>query len=284
MLKNLMKFISLIIVYSLVFMIINLILPFSDGFKEMNSSSNPFTLIFLLISSAWTCFVICYIIKKSNWNGIKITLSVIGMVFFIQYFMTQIETLLFGHAFEVLTTFDVLNIMIAGLVPIIVIVPLAVKFFQNKSGDNSFEMISIPKIALKLVIIGIIYMFVYFIFGYFVAWQFEELRFFYSGSTVLIGFIDQIMVNFNSNPFIFPFQIFRGILFGIAAVPLLMMFKNNKNYFFISLCLLYLCSAIVLIIPNPLFPDAVRYGHLIEMVSSMFVFALITGFILWGDE
>lgn len=31
----------------------------------------------------------------------------------------------------------------------------------------------------------------------------------------------------------------------------------------------------------PLFPDMVRYGHLIEMLSSMLVFGLISGFVLY---
>ena len=95
-----------------------------------------------------------------------------------------------------------------------------------------------------------------------------------------MSFIDQLIHNFNTNPIIFPFQIFRGILFDIVAVPLLMMFKNNKKHFTVSLCLLYLCVAIVLIVHNVLFPDAVRIGHLIEITSFMFLFALITGYIL----
>jgi hypothetical protein len=37
----------------------------------------------------------------------------------------------------------------------------------------------------------------------------------------------------------------------------------------------------MLIIPNVLFPDIVRIGHLIEMTSSMFLFGVITGNILW---
>jgi hypothetical protein len=40
----------------------------------------------------------------------------------------------------------------------------------------------------------------------------------------------------------------------------------------------------MLIIPNVLFPDIVRIGHLIEMASSMFLFGIITGNIVWLKE
>ena len=280
MIKDILKFLSLVLVYSVLFILANAILPFSVGFKELSSSSNPSDLIFIIISSAWTCLLIFYIIKKSDWSEMKITLSLIGIVFFVQYFMTQIETLFFGSAFKALTTVDALLIVFAGLIPLLVVVPLAVKFFKNKENTGTCETLAIKELILKLILIGFIYMVVYFIFGYFVAWQFPDLRMFYSGSTVLVSFIDQLMVNFNTNPIIFPFQIFRGILFGLAAVPLLMMFKSEKKYFITSLCLLYLTTAIVLIIPNPLFPNAVRFAHLLEMTSSMFLFAIITGLIL----
>ena len=53
---------------------------------------------------------------------------------FVQYFMTQIETLFFGSAFSALTTGDFLLIMFAGLVPLLFTVPLAIKFFQNNAN------------------------------------------------------------------------------------------------------------------------------------------------------
>jgi hypothetical protein len=114
-----------------------------------------------------------------------------------------------------------------------------------------------------------------------VAWQFEELRYFYTGSTEKPGFFAQLAVNMETNKVIYPFQILRGILFGLAAVVLLFITGKNKAGFIISVCLVYLCTAIVLIIPNFLFPDMVRIAHLIEMSSSMLVFGIITGNILW---
>ncbi|GHU98370.1 hypothetical protein FACS189483_06300 [Spirochaetia bacterium] len=58
-------------------------------------------------------------------------------------------------------------------------------------------------------------------------------------------------------------------------------FQALSNKYIINVCLVYLCTAIVLIIPNFLFPHAVRIAHLMEMSSSMLVFGFITGMILW---
>jgi hypothetical protein len=121
------------------------------------------------------------------------------------------------------------------------------------------------------------------IFGYFVAWQFEELRLFYSGSTEKLSFWGKMANNILTNPIIVPFQILRGILFGAAIIPIRNMI-NTKNTFIASVCLVYLCTAVQLVIPNVLFPDVVRIAHLIEMSSSMLLFGLIVGNILWSNK
>ena len=284
MIKTLFKLFLVTIVYFILFLSANALLPFSQGFKELNSSINPMTLLFMLISSGYTCFVLYFIIKNTNYFGIKLFINLLCVLFFIQYFMTQIETLFFGHAFTVLTKMDIILIMLAGLFPLLGAVALLVKFFQNKNSIYIKNKPNIKEIMIKLVIIGIIYFLVYMIFGYFVAWQFEELRLFYTGSIEKVGFWDQMVNNIKANPKIIPFQIIRGILFGLLIIPIKCMVNRNKTVFMICVCLIYLCTAIVLIIPNVLFPDTVRIAHLIEMSSSMLIFGIIVGNILWGKN
>jgi hypothetical protein len=198
--------------------------------------------------------------------------------------MTQIETLFFSYAFISLTKTDVILIMLAGLFPLLGTVPLLVKFFQNKNKEYERGKINIKEIISKLGIIGIIYLCIYMLFGYFVAWQFEKLRLFYTGTTEKLNFWGQMANNIRTNAIIFPFQIIRGIFFGIAIIPIKIMITKNKIVFITAICLIYLCTAIVLIIPNGLFPDEVRIGHLIEMFSSMLLFGIIVGSILWGNN
>ena len=285
MAKTILKLLLAAILFSILFIVSTALLPFSQGFKELGSSGNPMTILFLFISGVWTCFTIFFVIKHTDYSGKILFLNLLFVIFFIQYFMTQIETLFFGHAFIVLSKFDIVLLMLAGLFPLLGVTALLVKFFQHEEDNIVYERekINIKDILIKLGIIGIIYLCVYMLFGYFVAWQFEELRIFYSGSTEKLSFWEKLVNNVKTNPIIFPFQILRGILFGIAIIPIKNMVSKNKMVFITSVCLVYLCTAVVLIIPNALFPDMVRIAHLIEMSSSMLLFGIIVGNILWSN-
>ncbi|MDR0301642.1 MAG: hypothetical protein LBI04_04920 [Treponema sp.] len=273
------------IIYTVLFVLVSALVPFSQGFKELGSSEHPTALLFMFINGAWVCFTIYFIIKHSNYSGIKLFINVLFVMFFINFFMTQIETWFFGHAFA-LTKPDIILIMLSGLFPLLGTTALLIKFFQNKNAVYEKEKINIKSILIKLGIIGIIYLCVYLLFGYFVLWQFEEARLFYSGSTANLK-LGESMGNTNigigTNSIFIPLQILRGILFGIFILPLKNM-MSTKNTFIASVCLVYLCTAVQLIIPNVLFPDMVRIAHLIEMSSSMLLFGMIAGNTMWGKS
>jgi len=284
MVKTYFKLFLCAVLLSILFMITNILLPFSQGLKELNSSGSLIALLFLFINSAWTCITVFYVIKHTDYTGEKLFFNLLFVIFFIQYFMTQIETLFFGHAFTALTKLDIILLMLAGFIPLLGAIALLVKFFQNKNTElQKREKINIKNILIKLGITGVIYLCMYMLFGYFVAWQFKELRLFYSGSVEKLSFWGQMANNIKTNPTIIPFQILRGILFGIAVIPIRCMI-NKKSVFIISVCLIYLCTAVILIIPNALFPDMVRIAHLIEMFSSMLLFGIIVGNVLWNDK
>jgi hypothetical protein len=283
MVKTFFKLLLCVIIYTVVFLIGTGILPHTQEFREMKQPDNPFGLLFLLINSAFVCFVVYFIIKNSMINGIKLFLISAGVVFFVQSFMTQIETLFFIRVFKGLMVLDVMLFLVRDLIALAATTPLMIKFFQNKEIVCEAIKIDVRSVIIKLGIIGIIYTFVYMIFGYFVAWQFEALRLFYSGSAEKLSFIGQLANNIKTNPVIYPFQFIRGILFSGAILPLL--FVNNKKKIFIfSVCLVYFSTSAVLLIPNALFPDMVRYGHLIEMSTSMTVFGLIAGNIMYAKN
>jgi hypothetical protein len=284
MIKTILKLLLATVVFSILAIMATAILPYSQGYKELGSSEDPMGLLFFLLSNAWTCFAIYFVIKHTEHYGKKLFIKLLFVFFFIQYFMTQIETWFFGNAFKALTKLDIFLILFAGLFPLLGTIALLVKFFQNKNAVYKTVKINIKDIIIKLGIIGIIYLCVYMLFGYFVAWQFEELRLFYSSSTEKLSFWGQMANNIRTNPIIIPFQILRGILFGLAIIPVINMVKRSKIVFIVSVCLIYLCTAIVLIIPNVLFPNTVRIAHLIEMSSSMLLFGIIVGNILWNKS
>jgi hypothetical protein len=282
MVKSTLILLLTAIIYTILFLVASALLPYSQRFRELNSSEHPMALLFMFVSGAWICFTVYFIVKHANCSGKKLFINVVCIIFFINSFMTQIETWFFGHAFS-LTQPDIILIMLSGLFPLAGTAALLVKFFQNEKTVCEKPKMIMKDLFIRLGIVGMIYLCVYMLFGYFVAWQFEDLRLFYSGSTEKLSFWSQMANNIRTTPIIIPFQIIRGILFAIFILPLRDM-MNTKKTFIVSVCLVYLCTAIQLVIPNVLFPDMVRIAHLFEMTSSMLLFGIITGNIMWKNS
>lgn len=264
------------------FLVVSALLPYSAGFLEANKNSDPVDLVYILLSIMCICAVMVYVIKNSTWKRTKLLLSLMFVFFFVYSFITQIETLFFHSAIKILSTKDIFLIMIGNGTVAFVGVPLAIRLFggvKETSTENINVGLPVPVSVLvfQLFLIGAGYVLIYFVFGYFVAWQEEELRVFYSGNASDKGLFGELVANFRTNPIIFPFQFLRGILFGLSVLPINYMFNDKPKHKLISLVLILSSTGIMLIIPNVIFPDAVRLAHLREMISSMFVFA----FIVW---
>lgn len=279
--KTVLKTMLIVIIASIVFMIGSAIVPYSEAFTAATSNSDPSLILFLFLNNLWLCATIIYIVKHSKWEGKKLLFGTMFVLFMVYCFMTQIETWFFGNAFEVLTKMDIILIMITNFIPILVSVPLSIRMFRNEFKNPGTESLAETSgFAKKVIILGLIYVVVYFVFGYFVAWQFKDVRVFYSGNPVKTGFVEKLILNYKEDAIIYPFQFLRGVLFTLSIMPLVYMMKGKGKALLISLCLVYLSPAVALIIPNVLFPDTVRWAHFIEMVVSMFCFAVISWYVI----
>ena len=124
----------------------------------------------------------------------------------------------------------------------------------------------------------IIWPLIYFLAGYFIAWQFDDVRLFYSGTTEMTSFLSLMRANFASG--LYFFQIFRGVLW--ISIALLVFAVTNVSVLhkgvILGLLLAFLGSS-GLLLPNPIMPYMVRIGHLIETSTSSFIWGLI---LAWG--
>jgi len=278
--KTVLKIVGISLLATIIYIVVSAVLPFSEPFKIASQNSNPSDIIFLWIVNIWFTLTVFYIGKTTEWNRKWVLYSLTFVYLTVYSFMTQIETIFFKNAFEILSNSDIWLIMLANIIPLFIIIPLTLKIVNKKyPGTNPKIEIKLSTILTKIGILAVVYMFIYFLFGYFVAWQFADVRQFYSGTTEKQTFISLMIRNIqNSN--IVPFQFLRGFLFSAFILPIVFMFKNKKKQLLISLILVYLSTAIVLIIPNFLFPETVRWAHFIEMMTSMTVFAVIT-WLVW---
>ncbi|MCF8358921.1 MAG: hypothetical protein K9H26_09200 [Prolixibacteraceae bacterium] len=281
--KSLLKILGISLLATIIYIIGSTLLPFSESFKEATQNSSPIDLVYLFFVHTWITATIFYIGKKSDWNKNWLLLS-LGFVYMAFYsFMTQIEVLFFNDTFEILSKCDGWLIMLANFLPLIVIVPLTLKIAKKCfTGTKPIILVKLNTILGKVALLAVIYVFIYFLFGYFVAWQFADLRAFYLGTPEKESFFRVMAGNFQ-NSHIIPFQFLRGVLFATFILPVVLMFRNKRRELLISLILIYTTTAIVLIIPNFLFPDTVRWAHFIEMMTSMTVFSIISWFI-WRNS
>lgn len=281
--KTLFKVLAISLIATIAFIIGSAVLPYSASFKEGSQQSNPSDVVFLLLVNIWFTLTVLYIGKRAHRSKGGLISSLIFVYFTIYCFMTQIETIFFGEAFEVLSKNDGWIIMIANMIPLIVIIPLTLKIAkENYPKSNPPLNIKISAILLRVVFLSVVYTMIYFLFGYYIAWQFPDLRVFYTGSTEKQTFIQKMTANFQHTTII-PFQLLRGFLFSVFILPIVFIFQNKSRTLLISLVLIYLSTSIVLIIPNFLFPDTVRWAHFIEMMTSMSLFALIT-WLVWRKK
>lgn len=147
----------------------------------------------------------------------------------------------------------------------------------------------------KLILLSICYVVIYFLFGYIIAWNLPELRQYYatvSNSAVMhqieseayqqSGIIANLKAYFiDSDPFIIPFQLFRGLLWTLIAIPVIKMLNANSKTMPLVIGFLYsIMFATLLLIPNAYMPHNVRIVHLYETVSSNFLYGIIVALLI----
>lgn len=116
----------------------------------------------------------------------------------------------------------------------------------------------------------------------FVAWQWEETRLFYAGTTTIIPFFTHLRGFFDSDPIIIPFQLLRGALWTALAVLIVQMMKVRRWEASLAVGLVFvgLMTSGLGLFPNPYLPPKVVQAHFFEILSSMLVFGGIAGWVM----
>ena len=244
----------------------------------------------LFLVSCINALVLSYPILHSRWRGWKLIGAVCLVQFGVETFMTQIETLYFNRAVQVSMT-ELARLVASGAVRTLIFAPLAVvilgKWKKPAVPVEKGATESIPGWGLRLAAMALLYVVVYFVFGYFVAWQWEETRLFYSGTTAIKPFFTHFWDLFvKENPMIIPFQLLRGALWSLLALAIVRMMRGKRWEAALAVALVFagLLSSGIGLFPNPYMPDMVRQSHFFELLSSMLLFGGIAGWIMYRKE
>jgi hypothetical protein len=243
-----------------------------------------------LLAMAAVCFinsaVIIYLLLRSRWHGIKLIVFVALVHYGVQFFMGGVEAILFQTNLKIPIRLIYAQ-LVSGVISAFLFALMAVLILgRMKSPKEAPEApntrLIMPKgeFILKFLVLSlIVYPLLYLLFGYFVAWQFPAVREFYSGSTILPPFFQFIQDLFSTNSALVFWQMARGAVWVLVALPVIRMMKGSAQETAVTLGLIF---ALVMnsqhIPPNPYMPGMVRLVHFIETASSNFLWGML---IVW---
>jgi hypothetical protein len=229
--------------------------------------------------------VLAYPIARSRWHGLKLMGAVVLLEFGVETFMSQIETLFFGSAFNIPSD-AMVTIILSGALRALIFAPLAVlilgkmRSHAEQGGPNTRLKMPWRSWAWRLALLPVIYLGLYFVFGYYVAWQSPDVRQLYAGTTAIEPFLQHMAGVVQGNPWIFPFQLLRGLMWIGLALPVVRMMKGRawETALAVGLALGLLLTS-QLLIPNPYMPAPVRLAHFLETSSSNFIYGALIGWL-----
>ena len=240
---------------------------------------------FLVVGASHT-LVIMLLILGSRWRGWRLMLAV-GVVYYgCVTFMTQIETAYFLTRLTVGPE-TLRSLFLMGLPTALLFVPLAVVIMGRARSSRPIAPASnrmdmpVGQWLWKLAAIIVAYWVLYNGAGYFIAWQNPELRAFYGG--VDLGtFWLQMQFNLVNDPWLTPFQALRALLWVLCALPVINMTTGSPWRAALLVGLIFAVpSNMGHLLANPLIPaNSVRMSHMVETMSSTFVFGLIVVWLL----
>ena len=245
----------------------------------------PLTIGLLIIALA-NLLVIAALIMTSRWGAWKLAVSLALAYYGAVTFVLQIETWYFLSSTTVGP--GVLpRLFLMGVPTAFVFIPLAVWILGkgHSTGETSFNRalaMPVRQWIWKLAILAVAYVALYWGAGYFIAWQNPELRAFYGQPGDALGFFAHTANTLRDDPMLFPFQVLRGLLWVLCALPIIRSSKVNPWLTALLVGLFFSVPQNVgHIIENPLMPIAsVRLSHMIETASSTFVYGVLVVWLL----
>jgi len=258
--------------------------------SELDTSQVPEVLFFYkFFLVCLTHVILLYmVIRHSRWAGIRLVLTIFLLIFVIQYFLSMIEALWFNNSLNMPVS-GIQSILLSGFLLAILFSPLMVwigggfNTGKRPAGFSHRNLLTKEMIVKTAALVIFIYPLLYFLAGYYIAWQFESVRLFYTGSPEMQSFMKMMAENFRSG--LYGFQILRGIIWVGIAIQVYRMIRCNywqKGIMIGSLFALLMNAQHLL--PNPYFPSEVSMVHFIETASSNFIWGFIIVLVVHGAD
>jgi hypothetical protein len=130
--------------------------------------------------------------------------------------------------------------------------------------------------ALRLAGLAAAYVALYFLAGYFIAYRNPDVLAYYEDSDAG-SFLAALHRVWTATPWLFALQALRGALWVACVTPFIVSFRGRAWELPLLIGCAFSVWLVMLLAPNPYMPESVRMSHLVETVSSNFVFGCIVG-------
>jgi hypothetical protein len=219
------------------------------------------------ISSLISSAVVAWLAVGSRRHGAPLALSLIVATLL----ANQVTSLMEAVFFHVLTV-----PVVVGLVPTVVLPQVVAAFaivwavgaWSAPARPGPSDPVRWGNLVARGVLVAAIYVVCYFVAGIFV---FPFVRDYYMARSLPNGGLVAAVQFF-----------VRGPMFAVAISILVRQMPTSRAQHAVagSLLMCVVGGLAPLLVPNPLFPDAIRYAHMIEVVCSNLVFGAVAGWLL----
>lgn len=235
----------------------------------------------LFVTALLNALVLTWFAKKTQLTGVRLGVVVFLIIFGVMFFMSQIETLYFLDSIQMPWQI-IFGQVLAGLGVGLVAALLTIRYKYKLDGKQSyskeaFRTLPLRTVIGRFVILAFVYVLFYYLFGYFIAWQFADLREYYSGSKEIVPVLVYMQGQIASEPQLILFQIFRGFLWAGIAFMVAMNLPKAKQWeraVIVGLAM-SIGLAMPLLLPQDFMPAPVRLGHFFELLIENFIFGVV---------
>ena len=283
---TILRVLALAVIYTILIMVGSGVTTPPEVAKMLTPEQAATSASLLPVISLTMTVMLCYLALRSRWHGWKLA-GALFLIYYVLYsFLSWIEVLAFPAVGNRMPAGMLTSLLTSALIVGVPFSLLAVWILGKTRADPAdanlpprFEMPA-SEWAWKIAAAAVLYVMVYFTFGYYVAWRTPGLPEFYGGSDPgsYIGQLGNVM---RDTPWLYPFQLFRGLIWAGTGILILAMHKGQRWEAALATGLSFtvLMNA-AMMLPNPFFTPVVQQAHTIELVSSNFVYGVLVGLLM----
>jgi hypothetical protein len=269
-LSALWKIVTISVVYFIANAVIGILLPLSNDLNAAMSPEDqaaffPIFVIDLLIRMTVLYLVINYI----RFTGWKLFFGVWMAFWGICSAVNLTELFWYNEAFPLVNFLDVTKMMIHTLLVYgitVLVCMLLCQGFRRKEKSTEIRFRS-GRFGWRIILFCVLYAPFYYLCG-FSTRLYEGVRDFYAAWAMTMEPLYMLLL----------FNAFRGLLWFVFALPLLTGFTSRKQALLFVPLVLFVGTAVEMIVPQALMPGIVRWAHFIELGFSMILVGL---FMVW---